>query len=72
LQQIQKDGSEEPGMVTTGDDLTCVRPYLVGDKASYRAADVVRLLMSQVETQVAQESSAHIFATQNLVEVLRS
>ncbi len=72
LQQIQKDGREEPGMVTTGDDLTCVRPYLVGDKASYRAADVVRLLMSQVEAQVAHEPSAHLFATPALVEVLRS
>jgi nitronate monooxygenase len=46
LQQIQKDGSEEPGMVTTGDDLECVLQFLSGDRESYSAADTVNTLMS--------------------------
>lgn len=43
-QQIQKDSSEEPGLVTTGDDLSCALQFLVPGATSYSATDVVRHL----------------------------
>ena len=46
MQQIQKDGSEEPGLVTTGDDLACVLQYLPEGADSYSAADAVKKLLS--------------------------
>src|SRR6266536_1098759 len=46
MQQIQKDGSEEPGLVTTGDDLACVLQYLPEGAESYSAADAVKKLLS--------------------------
>jgi nitronate monooxygenase len=49
LQQVQKDGSIETGMVTTGNDLDCVLQLLPAGKDSYSAADAVELLMSQVK-----------------------
>ena len=57
LQQIQKDGSEEPGMVTTGDDLVCIKQFL-GDAATYSAAVVVKSLTSLLPVQVAEAGSA--------------
>ena len=72
MQQIQKDGSVEPGMVTTGDDLMCVRPFLAGDKTSYNAAEVVRSLMSLVPAQPEEMSTALHSATQEAMDVVRS
>jgi nitronate monooxygenase len=53
--QIQKDGSLEPGMVTTGDDMACALQFLAPDQESYTAAAVVNKLMSLLP---AQESPA--------------
>jgi len=46
MQQTQKDGSEEPGMVTTGDDLECVLQFMPNGEDSYSAVDVVTKLLS--------------------------
>ncbi|MDR3763723.1 MAG: nitronate monooxygenase [Acidobacteriota bacterium] len=49
LQQIRKDGSEEPGMVTCGDDMACALEYMAPGASSYSAADVVRKIMQGAE-----------------------
>jgi nitronate monooxygenase len=46
LAQVQKDGTVEPGGVTTGDDLDCILQFLPGSAESYSAADAVKKLMS--------------------------
>jgi nitronate monooxygenase len=48
MPQIQKDGSEEPGLVTSGDDMACVLQYLAEGADSYPAEAVVQRLLSQV------------------------
>ena len=72
LQQIQKDGSVESGMVTTGDDLQCVQQFFVGKAASYPAATVVSTLMSLVPAQAAQTQTSHIPVVQEQVGATRS
>ena len=42
--QIRDGGSEEPPILTSGDDLSVITALLVGDATSYAAADVIRLL----------------------------
>jgi nitronate monooxygenase len=51
LQQVQRDRSVEPGMVTTGDDLDAVLGILPASEQSYSAAAVVKVLMSLLSTQ---------------------
>ena len=48
MQQIQKDGSQEPGLVTTGDDLACVLQFLDEGHDSYPAEVVVKKLLSKL------------------------
>ena len=48
MQQVQKDGSEEPGLVTTGDDLDCVLQFLDEGHDSYPAEMVVKKLLSKL------------------------
>jgi len=58
MPQIQKDGSEEPGLVTSGDDMACVLEYLEEGAESYPAEAVVRRLVSQVPASHSEESGA--------------
>ncbi|MGA3125768.1 MAG: nitronate monooxygenase [Candidatus Korobacteraceae bacterium] len=51
LAQLQRDGSVEPGMVTTGDDLDVVLRFLSADEESYSATTAVNVLMSLVPAQ---------------------
>ena len=44
--QSRKDGSVEPALVTTGDDLNTVARFLAPGRNSYTAADVVKSLLS--------------------------
>jgi nitronate monooxygenase len=44
-QQVRKDGSVEPPLVTIGDDLNSVAQFLAPAKTSYTAADVVTSLL---------------------------
>src|SRR5664279_4690443 len=45
-QQVRKDGSIEPPLVTVGDDLNTVAQFLAPGRTSYTAADVVKSLLS--------------------------
>jgi nitronate monooxygenase len=45
-QQIRKDGSVEPPLVTVGDDLNTVAQFLAPGRTTYSAADVVESLLS--------------------------
>ena len=47
FQQIRRDGSVEPPLVTVGDGLNSVAQFLAPGHASYSAADVVESLLSQ-------------------------
>ena len=44
--QKRKDGSEEPPLVTVGDDLNTIAQFLTNGRTTYSAADVVESLMS--------------------------
>ena len=48
LQQVQKNGYVEPGLVTTGDELSVILRFLPGTQETYSATTVVNVLMSQV------------------------
>ncbi len=45
-EQTRKDGYVEPPLITVGDDLNTVAQFLTAGRSSYRAADVVRSLLS--------------------------
>jgi len=62
-QQIRRDGSVEPALVTIGDDLNTVAQFLAPGQASYNAADVVKSLLSLAAGAVPVESSELIMAT---------
>ena len=57
LQQVQRDGTVEPGMVTSGDDLDVVLRFLSADKESYSAATAVQMLLSQLPERYASMSA---------------
>ena len=48
LGQRRKDGSEEPALVTSGDDVADVAQFLRGDADSYGARDVISRLLEGV------------------------
>jgi nitronate monooxygenase len=48
LGQIKRDGSREPVLVTSGDDVADVARLLVGGRSSYSAKDVVTYLLGGV------------------------
>lgn len=56
MQQVQKDGSEEPALVTTGDDLACALNFLAPGATSYSAKDVVRVLTSKLPAPAPAET----------------
>jgi nitronate monooxygenase len=56
-QQIRKDGSVEPPLVTVGDDLNTVAQFLAPGRTSYSAADVVESLLSLTEGSSASENA---------------
>ena len=45
LGQRRADGYEELPMLTAGDDIACVRPFITPERLSYRARDVVESLL---------------------------
>lgn len=45
LGQVQRDGSEEPPLLTAGDDVAGVARFLAPGATSYRAADVIDYLL---------------------------
>jgi nitronate monooxygenase len=54
-QQIRKDCSVEPALVTVGDDLNTVAQFLAPGRQSYTAADVVESLLSLTGSTAAAE-----------------
>ncbi len=58
LQQVLRDGSVEPGMVTSGDDLDVVLRFLAANEESYSAATAVKTLMSQLPARDASTPAA--------------
>jgi nitronate monooxygenase len=61
--QVRKDGSQEPPLVTVGDDLNTVAQFLAPGRTSYGAADVIASLLSLTTDAVAADWSEMIFAT---------
>ncbi len=57
LQQVRRDGSEEPGMVTTGDDLNSILRFLPANESSYTAATVVETLISQLPVEALTKTA---------------
>jgi nitronate monooxygenase len=62
LQQVQKNGYVEPGMVTTGDELGVIIRFLPGTQETYSATTVVKTLMSHLpaEAQAGVTQTSHI------------
>jgi nitronate monooxygenase len=56
--QRRKDGSEEPPLITVGDDLNTVAQFLSQGRTSYSAADVVRSLLSLTDEALASDEAA--------------
>jgi nitronate monooxygenase len=46
LEQIRRDGSAEPALITVGDDLNTIAQFIAPGRESYSAADVVERLLS--------------------------
>ncbi len=62
-QQIRKDGSVEPPLVTVGDDLNTVAQFLAPGQTSYSAAAVVESLLSLTASSMTDEQVERVFAT---------
>jgi nitronate monooxygenase len=61
-QQVRKDGSVEPALVTIGDDLNTVAQFLAPGRTSYSAADVVASLLSLTADAVTDEEPVYATA----------
>jgi nitronate monooxygenase len=62
-QQVRKDGSIEPPLVTVGDDLNTVAQFLAPGQSSYSAADVVESLLSLTAGLATAEHTERVLAT---------
>jgi len=56
--QTRKDGTVEPPLITVGDDLNTIAEFLAPGRDSYKAADVVRQLLSKVQSPSAPAEPA--------------
>lgn len=45
LQQRRADGYEEPPLLTAGDDVACIRPFISEGRLSYHARDVIEAIL---------------------------
>jgi nitronate monooxygenase len=66
-QQIQKNGTIEPALVTVGDDLNTVAQFLAPGRSSYSAADVVESLLSLSADTVGTPDEAAVVSDQWMV-----
>jgi nitronate monooxygenase len=63
-QQVRKDGSVEPPLITVGDDLNTVAQFLAPGRTSYTAADVITSLLSlTADGAAADEQDEPVYAT---------
>jgi nitronate monooxygenase len=60
--QMRKDGSEEPPLITVGDDLNTVAQFLAPGQTSYGAADVIASLLSLTSEAVTDEEPVYATA----------
>ena len=60
--QTRRDGSDEPALITVGDDLNTIAQFIAPGSESYSAQDVVQRLLS-LSTVVPQEPDSMIAAT---------
>ncbi|MGD0347060.1 MAG: nitronate monooxygenase [Terracidiphilus sp.] len=60
--QTRKDGSDEPALVTVGDDLNTIAQFMAPGRESYSAADVVERLLS-LSADVALQTDSVLAAT---------
>jgi nitronate monooxygenase len=60
--QTRRDGSDEPALITVGDDLNTIAQFLAPGRDSYSAADVVERLLS-LSAVVPQEADSVLAAT---------
>ncbi len=72
LQQVRAGGYEEPGMVTTGDDLTSVLRFLADGGESYSATVVVNRLMSLVPEQGLTATAPYLETMTEQVSIAQS
>lgn len=59
LGQRRPDGYEEPPMLTAGNDLDCLRPYISPDHLSYHARDVIESLLPKAVFRSSEASSCY-------------
>lgn len=57
LAQVRKDGSVEPPIMTSGDDLPLVVQYMKGDADSYSANDVIDALLREEQVEIEGRST---------------
>jgi nitronate monooxygenase len=60
--QTRRDGSDEPALITVGDDLNTIAQFIAPGQESYSAADVVERLL-RVSAIVPQEADSEFAAT---------
>jgi len=60
--QTRRDGSDEPALITVGDDLNTVAQFIAPGRESYSAADVVERLLS-LSADVALQTDSVLAAT---------
>ncbi|MGD0482940.1 MAG: nitronate monooxygenase [Terracidiphilus sp.] len=62
--QTRRDGSDEPALITVGDDLNTVAQFIAPGRESYSAADVVASLLAG-SADVSRETNAELAATRS-------
>jgi nitronate monooxygenase len=60
--QTRRDGSDEPALITVGDDLNTIAQFIAPGQESYGAADVVARLLSQ-SADVSQNADSKLAST---------
>jgi nitronate monooxygenase len=60
--QTRRDGSDEPALITVGDDLNTIAQFIAPGHESYSAADVVERLLS-LSAEVPQDADSVLEAT---------
>ena len=60
LGQVRRDGVHEPALITSGDALPNIRCFLQGGATSYRAQDVLDMLLSTTPRESDVDTCVHV------------
>lgn len=63
LGQRRPDSYEEPPLLTAGNDLDCIRPFITPEKLSYHASDVIAALLPpeyRINVRAGAGAAAHV------------